>query len=234
MIMQELPELTALFPKLKAILRKILTDHCDVVEKPMAGEIEIPEDIGYSLLLLDLSLLDLASTCPLICPQIASAELLNPAQPFPCQRPMLLLAAQDFYGTVTAADRLVVKILQGEEVNAILPSLLRSLNATPAPLLQWGELQLNPTTYSVMYQSTPIDLTPKEYGILELLMGREQQIYSCKNILENLWDAQEAPTEEAVRTHIKCLRRKLKAAGAPADCVETVYGFGYRLKPFSS
>jgi DNA-binding response OmpR family regulator len=122
-----------------------------------------------------------------------------------------------------------------EELDALLQTLLNSIRSNTSPLLlEWGGLQLNPKDYRVMYHSTPIDLTPKEYEILELLMGNDRQVYSCRNILENLWDRQEAPSEEAVRTHIKCLRRKLKAAGVPADFVETVYGFGYRLKSLSS
>jgi DNA-binding response OmpR family regulator len=121
-----------------------------------------------------------------------------------------------------------------EELDALLQTLLSSIRSNASPILEWGGLQLNPKDYRVMYHSTPIDLTPKEYEILKLLMRKDQQVYSCRNILENLWDRQEAPSEEAVRTHIKCLRRKLKAAGVPADFVETVYGFGYRLKSLSS
>jgi DNA-binding response OmpR family regulator len=121
-----------------------------------------------------------------------------------------------------------------EELDALLQNLLSSISYNTSPLMEWGGLQLNPKDYRVMYHSTPIDLTPKEYEILKLLMRKDQQVYSCRNILENLWDRQEAPSEEAVRTHIKCLRRKLKAAGVSADFVETVYGFGYRLKSLSS
>ena len=50
-------------------------------------------------------------------------------------------------------------------------------------------------------------------------------------ILEHLWSYKDVPSEEAVRTHIKGLRMKLKAAGAPGNLIETVYGIGYRLKP---
>ena len=49
-------------------------------------------------------------------------------------------------------------------------------------------------------------------------------------ILEHLWSYEDTPQEEAVRTHIKGLRHKLKSVGAPNDLIETVYGMGYRLR----
>ncbi|MEO1376822.1 MAG: helix-turn-helix domain-containing protein [Cyanobacteria bacterium J06635_10] len=57
------------------------------------------------------------------------------------------------------------------------------------------------------------------------------RIFSCSMILDHLWSYENAPTEEAVRTHIKGLRMKLKASGAPSNLIETVYGIGYRLNP---
>jgi DNA-binding response OmpR family regulator len=234
MVVKELPELTALLPRLKAVLRGILTERCSAAVTTVNGQtIELAEDFTYNLLILDVGLLDLASTCSPVCQQLRS-EPLN-SEPLPCQQPMLLLTTQErACGIDREADSLVLKILLGEELDALLQTLLRSSSPISPPLLEWGELQLNPKNFRVMYHSTPIDLTPKEYEILKLFMRNDRQVYSCRNILENLWDRQEAPSEEAVRTHIKCLRRKLKAAGAPADFVETVYGFGYRLKSFSS
>jgi DNA-binding winged helix-turn-helix (wHTH) protein len=243
MVVKELPELTALLPRLKAVLSDILTDRCNTAPAPVDGKVEIlPEDFAYNLLILDMGWLDLANTCPAVCQQVrfdqadsTQTEPLHKSKPLPCQRPLLLLTNRNCsLGIKAGADSSIVKVFHGEELEALLQTLFRSSSTNTSPLLEWGELQLNPQDYRVMYHSTPIDLTPKEYEILELLMRNDRQVYSCKNILENLWDRQEAPSEEAVRTHIKCLRRKLKAAGADPDFVETVYGFGYRLKSLSS
>jgi DNA-binding response OmpR family regulator len=57
-----------------------------------------------------------------------------------------------------------------------------------------------------------------------------RRIMSRPGIIERLWNLDDAPTEEAVKFHIKTLRQKLKAAGAPDDWIETVHGLGYRLK----
>ncbi len=242
MVVKELPELAALLPRLKAVLRDILTDRCATTVAPVNGQVEIPEDFAYNLLILDVGWLDLVNTCPSVYQQIrfsqadtTRTELLHNSKPSPCQRPMLLLTNRDrSFGIDMEADSSVMKVFCGEELDALFQTLLRSSSSNTSPLLEWGGLQLNPKDYRVMYYSTPINLTPKEYEILELLMHKDRQVYSCRSILENLWDRQEAPSEEAVRTHIKCLRRKLKAAGVPSDFVETVYGFGYRLKSLSS
>jgi DNA-binding response OmpR family regulator len=235
MVVKELPELAALLPRLQAMLRNILTDRCDTPVAPVDENVEMSEDFAYNLLILDVGWLDLANTCPSICQQMRFTEPLLTGKQLPYQWPMLLLTNRDrSCGIDAGADGSVVKVFHGEELDALLQTLLSSSSSNTSPLLEWGGLQLNPKDYRVMYHSTPIDLTPKEYEILELLMRNDRQVYSCRNILENLWDRQEAPSEEAVRTHIKCLRRKLKAAGVPADFVETVYGFGYRLKSLSS
>ena len=82
-------------------------------------------------------------------------------------------------------------------------------------------------------RSEQLSLTPKEYALLELFLRNSRRVFSCGMILEHLWTYEDIPSEEAVRTHIKGLRQKLKAAGASSDLIETVYGIGYRLKPLA-
>jgi DNA-binding response OmpR family regulator/HPt (histidine-containing phosphotransfer) domain-containing protein len=107
---------------------------------------------------------------------------------------------------------------------------LRRGNDRVQPILTWEQLTLDPRNYEVTYHDRLLNLTPKEYALLELLLRYRRRLFSCSAILEHLWTYEDTPSEEAVRTHIKGLRHKLKAAGAPADLVETVYGIGYRLK----
>ena len=65
---------------------------------------------------------------------------------------------------------------------------------------------------------------------MELFLRNSRRVFSQGTIIEHLWSFEELPEEDTVRAHIKGLRQKLKAAGAPADLIETVYGLGYRLK----
>lgn len=66
--------------------------------------------------------------------------------------------------------------------------------------------------------------------MLNLLLRQQGKLISRSTIIDRLWTFDDPPSEETVKVHLKTLRRKLKMVGAPADIVEIVYGFGYRLK----
>ncbi len=91
-------------------------------------------------------------------------------------------------------------------------------------------MHLNSSTYEVIYDGHPLTLTPKEYATLELLVANGRRVLSRSSIIEQVWSVDDSPVEETVRSHIKCLRQKLKALGAPEDFIQTVHGLGYRLK----
>jgi DNA-binding response OmpR family regulator len=98
-------------------------------------------------------------------------------------------------------------------------------------VLQWGLLRLDPSSCQVTYNDRVLHVTPKEYAFLELFLRNPQRVFSRSAIVELLWHLEEPPQEDTIKSYIKSLRQKLKAAGAPTDFIETVYGLGYRLKP---
>ncbi len=136
-------------------------------------------------------------------------------------------------GLDAGADDYVVKPFEEEEFVARIRALLRRGKVNLQPILEWDNLRLDPTSCEVNYNAKNLSLTPKEYSLLELFLRNSRRVFSCGMILEHLWSYEDIPSEEAVRTHIKGLRMKLKAAGAPGNLIETVYGIGYRLKPQS-
>jgi DNA-binding response OmpR family regulator len=150
--------------------------------------------------------------------------------------PILLLTACDssedrVAGLEAGADDYLVKPFALEELIARIRALLRRGNtALTGEILMWEKLELNPSTGEVNYDGRPIHLTPKEYGLLELFLRHPRRIFSRSAIIDRLWSMDEYPGEEAVTTHIKGLRQKLKSAGIAKDLLETVYGLGYRLK----
>ncbi|MFE4104818.1 response regulator [Almyronema epifaneia] len=155
------------------------------------------------------------------------------------ERPILMLTARDDSGNKISAldagaDDYVVKPFDFEELCARIRALLRRETHALPPVLQWKGLKLNPNTYEVTYADQPLHLTPKEYALLELLLRHTSRVFSLDAIIESLWSFEDPPSEDAVRTHIKGVRQKLKAAGAPKDLIETVYGLGYRLKPLTA
>ena len=151
------------------------------------------------------------------------------------QMPIMLLTARDRHsdkvmGLDAGADDYVVKPFNFDELTARIRALLRREINVSSPILQWQDLSLDPKTYEVRYQDRLLPLTPKEYGLIELFMRHPQQVFSPGAIIDNLWAGEDPPGEEAVRTHIKGLRQKLKSAGMAKDTIKTVYGIGYRLK----
>jgi DNA-binding response OmpR family regulator len=133
-------------------------------------------------------------------------------------------------GLDVGADDYVVKPFDLPELSARIRALLRRGNTTLQPVLEWEQLRLDPSNYQVNYADNPLHLTPKEYGLLELFLRNCNIVLSRSLILDHLWSFEDPPSEEAVKVHIKDLRKKLRIVGAPPDFIETVYGLGYRLK----
>ncbi|MCU0568340.1 MAG: response regulator [Oculatellaceae cyanobacterium Prado106] len=179
----------------------------------------------YDLLILDVML-----------PKLNGIDLCRRVRSKGLQMPILLLTGRDSghdkaIGLDAGADDYLVKPFDGEELVARIRALLRRAGNGSAPILSWGSLQLDPSSCEVTYKAQLLPLTPKEYALLELFLRNPRRVFSCSMILEHLWTYEEMPGEEAVRTHIKGLRHKLKAAEVSSDVIETVYGIGYRLKP---
>jgi len=99
--------------------------------------------------------------------------------------------------------------------------------------LTWGNLCLDIDSGRVTFGEQLISLTATEYNLLELFLRNPDRIFSRSAILDRLWGFDDAPTDRAINTHIKEIRKKLKAGGLTEEIIETVYGMGYRLKPFS-
>ena len=104
---------------------------------------------------------------------------------------------------------------------------------SPSLTLTWGNLCLDIDSGRVTFGQQLISLTATEYNLLELFLRNPDRIFSRSAILDRLWGFDDAPTDRAINTHIKDIRKKLKAGGLTEEIIETVYGMGYRLKPFS-
>lgn len=185
---------------------------------------EKAQKFTYDLMILDVGLPHLDGIS--LCKKLRSENIINP---------IILLTAYNHRedrvkGFDAGADDYVVKPFDIQELLARIRAILRRQPQIPSTLLEWENLHLDTNTCEVTYQQTYLNLTPKEYGLLELFLRHHQQVFSLDLILEQLWTFEDPPTENTVRAHIKGLRNKLKNAGAPADLIETVYGLGYRLK----
>lgn len=208
-------------------LAAVLANQNHVLEIAFDGQAawELIESFDYDLILLDV-----------ILPKIDGISLCRKIRSKGLRMPILLLTGCDSshekaIGLDAGADDYLVKPFDEEELVARIRALLRRGSLTSQPVLASGDLRLDPTSCEVTYAGEQLFLTPKEYAMLELFLRNSRRVFSCGMILEHLWSYEDTPGEEAVRTHIKGLRQKLKAVGAPGDLIETVYGIGYRLKP---
>jgi DNA-binding response OmpR family regulator len=211
--------------RLAETLAEALTDQRYVVDVVTDGEAgwDQAKVLEYDLLLLDVML-----------PELDGISLCQRLRSHGYSMPVLMLTARDtvsdkIAGLDAGADDYVVKPVDLQELFARVRALLRRGSATSPPILEWAALRLDPSTYEVSYGETPVHLTPKEYGLLELLMRNGRRVLSRSAIIEHVWSLETPPEEHAVKVHIRGLRQKLKAAGASEDLIETVHSMGYRL-----
>ncbi len=209
-----------------AILTKNLVAHHHAVDVAKDGEMgwTFGSTFEYDLIVLDIML-----------PKLDGISLCQRFRAEGYTTPILLLTAQDsstakVRGFDAGADDYVVKPFDPAELTARIRALLRRSSVNPLPLLTWGELLLNPSTCEVSYNSQSLSLTTKEYELLEILLRDSQHVASTEEILDRLWSSEDFPAEATVRSHIRRLRHKLVAAGAPVDFIATVHGRGYYLK----
>ena len=73
-------------------------------------------------------------------------------------------------------------------------------------------------------------MSATEFRIIELFLRHQRRVFSREQIIDLVWSSDRSPGDATVKAHIRSLRLKLEAAGAPKDLIETVYGLGYRLK----
>jgi DNA-binding response OmpR family regulator len=209
-------------------LAEALTDQLYVVDLAQDGEQgwDCAKAFDYDLMLLDMML-----------PKTDGLALCHRLRSHGYQMPVLMVTARDtisdkITGLDAGADDYIVKPVALSELFARIRALLRRGSNIVPPILKWGGLQLDPSTYEASYNDRPLRLTPKEFSLLELLLRNTRRVLSRKVIIEHLWKTEMSPDEHTVKVHIRSLRQKLKAAGTDNNFIETVYAIGYRLKFF--
>ena len=174
--------------------------------------------VDYGLVLLDLHL-----------PDGRGLDLLKTMRRAGDRRPVIILTARDqisdrIEGLNAGADDYLVKPFDLDELSARVMAVSRRYGGNPNPLLSFGDLKIDKAARRIWRGDLAIDLTKREWAILDLLMQRPSAVVSKDRIEEALYEFGSEIESNTVEVHISRLRKKLGR-----EIIHTVRGVGYRL-----
>ena len=148
--------------------------------------------------------------------------------------PILMLTARDALesrveGLDSGADDYLVKPFERQELLARMRALLRRRPPRGEANLVVGDLTLNPDTHEVRRTDRDIELTQREFELLEFLMRNERIVVSRQRLLDEVWGYDPFSTTNTIEVFVSNLRRKLEAGGEPR-LLHTIRGAGYVLR----
>jgi two-component system OmpR family response regulator/two-component system response regulator QseB len=159
-------------------------------------------------------------------PPTAGLEAGAPALPDPAT-PVLIVTAryrvsQLIAGLDQGADDYLVQPLDVDELDARLRALLRRAAGRASPTIRYGDIEVDPAARTVVQDGKPVEMSPREFSVLLVLLQARGRVLSRQQIEERLYSWQSAIESNAVEVHIHHLRRKLGSG-----CIQTMRGVGY-------
>ena len=147
--------------------------------------------------------------------------------------PILMLTARDttediVRGLDVGADDYLTKPFRFDELLARVRALVRRGGARRTELLTYGTLELDRLKHKVHVGGKPLDLSPKEFHLLEHFLLHPEEVVRRTELLEKVWDMHFDPESNVVDVHVGNLRRKLRKA-ADQELIHTVRGVGFKL-----
>lgn len=147
---------------------------------------------------------------------------------------ILFLTAKDSVTDVVegldcGADDYIIKPFKFEELVARIKALSRRVDKPYEEILTAGDLELNLNTHVVKRNDVVIELSKKEYELLELLLRNKHQVLSREIIIERIWGFDVEVTDNALDALVKLVRKKVDEPGRPS-IIKNIRGVGYKLR----
>jgi two-component system OmpR family response regulator len=201
----------------KAVLDVLRSEHyaCDWVRDGLAAEAALVAQ-PYDLVLLDLGL-----------PKVEGLQVLRSLRARRDTVPVLIATARDAVGDRVAgldagADDYIVKPYDTDELLARVRALLRRSAGRGEPVISHKGVELNPATREARMNGEPLNLSPREWALLEPMLQRPGAVFSRAQLEQKLYGWKEDISSNAVEVYVHGLRKKLGA-----DFIRTVRGLGY-------
>ncbi len=158
-----------------------------------------------------------------ICKEVREAGRTTPIIILSSKQEILTKVQLFTYG----ADDYVTKPFSFEELLARIHAIVRRPKMIQDPIFRINHLEINFQAQTVTYKNRAINLTKKEFGLLEFLFRNKNKVLSRTQILENVWDMEVDPFSNTVDTHVMNLRKKIK--DSKRNIIQSVTGRGYKL-----
>jgi two-component system OmpR family response regulator len=211
--------------KMAALLQRGLREEGYAVDVASDGReaLWLATENGYDAIVLDVML-----------PDVDGFEVCRRLREAGRWSPVLMLTARDgvadrVTGLDAGADDYLTKPFSFAELLARLRALVRRGAPERPATLQVGDLVLDPATRRVVRDGTPVDLTPREFALLEFLMRHPGEVLSRTRLIEHVWDFAFEGDSNVVDVYVRYLREKVDRPFG-RDSIETVRGAGYRLR----
>jgi two-component system, OmpR family, response regulator len=212
-------------PKLAGLLERGLVEEGHAADLARTGEdaLWMARSVEYDAIVLDLML-----------PGMNGIEVCRSLRESSVWSPVLMLTARDAVadrvaGLDAGADDYLPKPFSFAELLARLRSLARRGKPERPAVLEAGGLRLDPSTRQVWRGETEIELSAKEFALLETFMRRPDQVLSRYQLLEHAWDIAYENKSNVVDVYVRYLREKVDRPFG-VESLETVRGAGYRLR----
>lgn len=210
--------------RLSTVVKKGLTEEGFAVDTAFDGEEGqyLAESENYDLIILDIML-----------PKVDGLTLCKELRAKNIKIPILMLTAKTTVedkaaGLDSGADDYLTKPFAFLELRSRIHALIRRSKQEPSPIIKVADLELDPIKHKVTRAGKPIQLTPKEFSVLEILMRHKDEVVTRTMIIEHVWDYNFDSMSNVVDVFIAQLRSKIDK-GAKTPLIHTLHGVGYKV-----